>query len=68
MSSQPSRGPLLIGHEVVSFASFLDYRARRLRAPVGVAADAPPDELTAPTVPDPPRRVAVPCVDPQSNR
>ena len=69
MSSQhPSRGQLPLGHEVVSFASFLDYRARRLRAPAGFAAEAIPETLTAPTVPEPPRQVAVPCVDPQNNR
>jgi hypothetical protein len=68
MSAQPSRGQLLVGHEVVSLASFLDYRARRLRAPVGFAAEATPDAMTAPTVPDPPGRVAVPCVEPPDNR
>ena len=68
MSAQPLRGQPLVGHEVVSFASFLDYRARRLRAPVGVAAEATPDATTAPTVPDPPRRVAVPCVEPPDKR
>ena len=56
---------LALEHEVVSFASFLDYRARRLRAPVAAAADDPPDGVTTPTVPEPQRRVAVACVDPK---
>jgi hypothetical protein len=39
-----------IDHELVSFAVFLDYRARRMRAPVGDVA--PPDAPT--TLADPP--------------
>jgi hypothetical protein len=32
-------------HEIVSVATFLEYRARRLRAPVA-RPDAPPDDAT----------------------
>jgi hypothetical protein len=32
-------------HELVSVATFLEYRARRLRAPVA-RPDAPPDDAT----------------------
>jgi hypothetical protein len=35
-------------HELVSVATFLEYRARRLRAPV-TRPDAPPDDATTPT-------------------
>ena len=44
-------GPL---HELVTFAVFLDYRARRMRAPV-VPGDRPtPDSSTTPQKPPPP--------------
>jgi hypothetical protein len=62
----PGELPLL-DHEVVSFADFLDYRARRLRAPVVEPAADPPDGVTTPTVPQPQCRVAVASVVPPEN-
>jgi len=47
-----------LDHETVSFAEFLDYRARRMRAPV-VDAPAPPGVITPPPDPPEPRRDAV---------
>jgi hypothetical protein len=40
-------------HELISFAVFLDYRARRMRAPVGDVP--PPDAPTAPVDIVPPK-------------
>jgi len=44
-------GPL---HEVVTFAVFLDYRARRMRAPVVPGHRPTPDSSTTPQKPPPP--------------
>ena len=60
-------GPLGAGlpfldHELVSYAVFLEYRSRRIRAPIAAAAADPPDGMTAPTGPAP--RAAVACIDP----
>jgi hypothetical protein len=54
-------------HETVSFAAFLDYRGRRLHAPVIATAPAPPDVVTTPPdAPGPDATAAAKALAPSS--
>jgi hypothetical protein len=51
-------------HETVSFAVFLEYRARRMRAPVVESTGPTPDRPTTPADPPAPEGRAVAMVVP----